>query len=99
MTNPSDPTPERPGTEPEAHPGTPRESAAEESDGQVSETGRLDQGPISDGDSVVGTTTTDGSAADPGAVGPEGVPPENRRDNDFKKPGPKHRADERVDDL
>jgi hypothetical protein len=101
MTDPSDPTPERPGMqdETEAHPGTPRESEAEETDGQVSETGRLDQGAISDGDSVVGSPTTDGGQADRGAVGPEGVPPENRRDNDFKKPGPKHRADERVDDL
>lgn len=97
MTNPSDPTPERP--EPAAHPGTPRDSQAEETDGQVSESGRLDQGVISDGDSVVGSTSSDGETVDPGAVGPDGVPPENRRDNDFKKPGPQHHADERVDDL
>ena len=97
MTNPSDPTPERPGMGSEAHPGTPRDSEAEETDGQVSEASGA--GPVSDGDSVVGSPSAEGGAADPGAVGPEGVPPENRRDNDFKKPGPKHRADEKVDDL
>jgi len=95
MTNPSDPTPET-----AAHPGTQRESEAEETGGQVSETGRMDQGAISDGDTVVGSTTADGGQPDPGAVGPDGVPPENRRDNDFKKPGGgKHRADEKVDDA
>ena len=58
MSDPSDPTPERPGMEPAAHSGTPRDSAAEEPDsspdtspdtrpdssggGQVSEVARLD---------------------------------------------------------
>ncbi|SFB79250.1 hypothetical protein SAMN04487968_101537 [Nocardioides terrae] len=98
MSDPTDPTPEHP--EPAAHPGTPRESAAEESDGQVSETGGLNREPISDGDTVVGSTTADdGGQPDPGAVGPDGVPPENRRDNDFKKPDAEHRVDEKVDDA
>ncbi|HEY0888584.1 MAG TPA: hypothetical protein VGE38_03115 [Nocardioides sp.] len=69
MTNPSDPTPEQPGMsddieEPAAHPGTRRESAAEEPDdsgGQVSETGGLNAEPVSDGD----------VADDGGPVGPD----------------------------
>lgn len=105
MSDPSDPTNERPGmTDPEepatlagAHPGTPRESEAEETDGQVSEVGGFNTDPISDGDSVQGTPTSGEGQVDPGAVGPEGVPPENRRDNDFE---PRHRKpDEGVDDL
>ncbi|MDH2414935.1 hypothetical protein [Nocardioides sp. CER19] len=102
MTDPSDPTPERPGMQDEtaAHPGTPRESEAEETSGQVSEAGGLGGGAISDGDSVVGSPSGESGQTDRGAVGPDGVPPENRRDNDFKKPGPKHRrADESVDDA
>lgn len=65
MTNPSDPTPEHPGMSDEndepAHPGTRRESEAEETDGQVSETGGLNAEPVSDGD----------VADDGGPVGPD----------------------------
>jgi hypothetical protein len=97
MTDPTDPTPERPGRDAQT---APRDEKAEVSEGQVSESGRLGSDVISDGDSVQGSPSTEGGAVDAGAVGPDGVPPENRRDNDFKKPGPKHRRlDEKVDDL
>ncbi|WP_459983490.1 hypothetical protein [Nocardioides sp. AN3] len=92
MTNPSDPTPERPGMdqEAEAHPGTPRETEAEETDGQVSEVGRLDASdagtPIQPSDSTAGYTESESESGDPDtqAAGPDAVPPENRRDNDFR---------------
>lgn len=67
MSDPSDPSPERPGMDADqdqetaAHPGTPRESEAEETDGQVSETGALNAEPIDDGD----------VASDGGPVGPD----------------------------
>jgi hypothetical protein len=88
MTDPSDPTPERPGTEEESTPS---------SDGQVSESSRLGDGAVSDGDSVHGSPSTESGRADTGAAGGDGVPPENRRDNDFE---PRHRKpDAEVDDL
>jgi hypothetical protein len=93
MSDPTDPTPERPGM---AHPGTPRDSEAEETDGQVSEASSA--GVVSDGDSVVGSPSTEGGEVDRGAIGPAGVPPENERDNDFKKPG-HGKLSERIHDL
>lgn len=79
MTNPSDPTPERPGmTDPE-EPATLLGSSStsdhgeddeEETDGEISEVGRLGQDA---------TATTDD-----GADAPDAIPPENRRDNDMK---------------
>lgn len=89
MTNPSDPTPERPGIEEQpAHPGTTRDSAAEETDGQVSEVGRLDPGeadtPIQPSDSTAGYRTSESGDPDTRGAGPDAATPENRRDNDFK---------------
>jgi hypothetical protein len=109
MTNPSDPTPEAPGmTDPEtaerspAAPGTRRDEEAAETDGQVSEVGRLDEDaaatPVAPEDSTAGYPASESGDPDFKGTGPDGVPPENRRDNDFKKSS-KARPDERVEDL
>jgi hypothetical protein len=91
MTDPSDPSPERPGMsggETAAHPGTPRDSAAEETDGQVSEVGRLDPAdadtPIQPSDSTAGYPESESGNPDLRGTGPDAAPPENREDNDFK---------------
>lgn len=65
MTNPSDET--------QAHPGTPRESEAEETDGQVSETADMSDGPqpISDGDTVSAAPTDESGGGYEGPTGPE----------------------------
>lgn len=90
MTDPSDPTPEHPGMqdEAEAQQGTPRDSEAEQSGGQVSEVGRLDQSeadtPIQPSDSTAGYPASESGDPDFHGAGPDALPPENRRDNDFK---------------
>jgi hypothetical protein len=104
MSNENDQTAQRPGLlqgETPAHPGTPRESEAEETDGQVSEVGRLDDGdsgtPIQPSDSTAGYPDSESGDPDTRGAGPDAAPPENRSDNDFK---PKHRKlDEGVNDL
>lgn len=72
-----------------AHPGTSRESEAEETDGQVSEVGRLDEDeadtPIQPSDSTAGYPESESGSPDTRGSGPDAAPPENRRDNDFKK--------------
>jgi hypothetical protein len=101
MTDPSDPTPERPDDQVEAHPGSPRDSEAEETDGQVSEVGRLDGGdadtPIQPSDSTAGYPESESGDPDTHGTGPDAAPPENRRDQDFKPR--KAQPGERVDDA
>ena len=88
MSDPSDPTPERP---------DPRHESDAQPEGQVSEVSKLGGDTVSDGDSVHGSPSMESGRADDGAAGGDGVPPENRRDNDVKPRGGK--PDERVDDL
>jgi hypothetical protein len=101
MTDPSDPSPERPTDEVEAHPGSRRDTEAEETDGQVSEVGRLDPAdadtPIQPSDSTAGYPESESGDPDLRGTGPDAVPPENRRDNDFKSHD--HQLGERVDDA
>ena len=101
MTDPSDPTSERPSDQVAAHPGSPRDTEAEETDGQVSEVGRLDPGeadtPIQPSDSTAGYPESESGDPDLRGTGPDAVPPENRRDNDFKAHG--SQLGERVDDA
>jgi hypothetical protein len=84
----------------EAHPGTPRDSEAEETDGQVSEVGRLDESeadtPIQPGDSTAGYPASESGDPDFRGAGPDAVPPENRRDNDFKPR--KRQVGERIEE-
>lgn len=58
-----------------------------ESEGQVSEVNRLDQGeadtPISPADATAGYPTSESGSPDTHGSGPDAAPPENRRDNDM----------------
>jgi hypothetical protein len=66
----------------------------EQSEGQVSEVGRLDESdsdtPISPGDSTAGYPDSESGNPDTRGSGPDGIPPENRRDQELKakKPHP-----------
>jgi hypothetical protein len=93
MTDPSDPTPERPGMQD----ATKARDENAEPEGQVSEVSRLGGDAISDGDSVHGAPSTESGRVDDGAAGGDSVPPENERDNEFERR--RHKPDESVDDL
>jgi hypothetical protein len=73
----------------------------EQSEGQVSEVGRLDEGdadtPISPGDSTAGYPASESGDPDTRGAGPDAVPPENRRDQDVK-PSEGHRPGESIED-
>jgi hypothetical protein len=63
------------------------EQSEGQSEGQVSEVQRMDQGdeetPISPGDSTAGYSTSESGSPDTEGSGPDAAPPENRRDNDM----------------
>jgi hypothetical protein len=95
MSDPTDPTPERPGMSERT------DANREESAGQRSEVGRLDPDdagtPISPSDATAGYPDSESGAPDTRGAGPNAAPPDNVRDNDFK---PRHRKpDAVVDDL
>jgi hypothetical protein len=73
---------------------------SEQSEGQVSEVGRLDEDaadtPISPTDSTAGSPDAESGDADTQGSGPDAAPPENRRDNDMKPVG-RHRLGESID--
>ena len=72
----------------------------EQSEGQVSEVGRLDQDdsdtPISPGDSTAGYPESESGDPDTRGTGPDAIPPENRRDQELKDKG--KRPAESVED-
>lgn len=72
----------------------------QQSEGQVSEVGRLDEDdkdtPISPEDSTAGYPDSESGDPDTRGAGPDAVPPENRRDQELKPKGP--RLGERIED-
>lgn len=72
----------------------------EQSEGQVSEVGRLDQDdsdtPISPGDSTAGYPKSESGYPDTRGSGPDGIPPENRHDQELDDKG--ERPAEGVED-
>lgn len=74
---------------------------SDESEGQVSEVGRLDPSeadtPIQPSDSTAGYPDSESGDPDTRGSGPDAAPPENRRDNDVKPR--RHKPDASVDDA